>query len=158
MRAGRSGRDRVGSCWAQLGWDPLVMPSELLPPQSRGKVPRAAEAPGRAVDRSYKRLLRNPCILHSTRPCRQWMPTHSNLLFLLQSNHSNFSPLITETLRTFHQIRKFATLRDSPKATHPVSIRIRIPTRFCQPLEFKRLNIYTVYSFADGKGISGKHR
>lgn len=39
-----------GSCWAQLAWDPLAMPSELLLPHSCSEVPRAAKAPGRAVD------------------------------------------------------------------------------------------------------------
>lgn len=39
-----------GSCWVQPGWDPLATPSQLLPPRSRGEVPRAAKAPGRAMD------------------------------------------------------------------------------------------------------------
>lgn len=39
-----------GSCLGPAGLDPLVVPNALYPPHSRGKVPRAAKAPGWAVD------------------------------------------------------------------------------------------------------------
>lgn len=50
VRAGRKCHAWLGSYWAQLGSDPLAMPSKLLPPHSCCEVPGVAQAPGRAVD------------------------------------------------------------------------------------------------------------